>query len=92
MIGNIFLIINAISCFGIATRLMFFQKKDGQHRWGVSILAYIMISCAAYIFFNIITGNYTEAQPAEAIFNLIVMLALFRAKGNLSKIIPILQV
>lgn len=88
MIGNIFLIINAVSCFGIATRLMFFQKKEGQHRWAVSILAYIMITCASYIFFNIITGHYTESQPAEAIFNLIVMLALLRARGNLAKIIP----
>ena len=87
MIGNIFLIINAASCLGIALRVMFFQKTAGQHRWVLSAFAYILITCSFWIFANIITGHYSEANPAEAVFNLIVFLLLVRTKGNLAKLI-----
>ena len=76
---------NAIICLMLALRLMFFQKT-GRYRFFISLTAYLAILSAAWIALRIFYGKYTQVDPAEFFLNLTTCIAVWRARGNISKI------
>ena len=81
------MIVNALACLVIILRLMYFNKENRTHKKSAALLAYGMIVCAGFVLFHIITGQYSRAEPAEVLFNVIISVLLVRSKGNVSKLI-----
>lgn len=76
---------NAVVCFLIMFRLMFFNKAGKSRRFGVSVFAYLIILAAGYIAFRIISGYYVQVDPGELMLNAMVCIAVWLAGGNLAK-------
>ena len=85
--SNLFMLINAGACLVIVLRLMYFSKENKQHKLSAALLAYGMILCAGFVLFHILTGQYSHAEPAEVLFNVIISVLLVRSKGNVSQLI-----
>ena len=75
---------NAIICLMLALRLMFFKNRPLS--FFISQTAYPAILSAAWIALRILYGKYTQVDPAEFFLNLTICIAVWRARGNISKI------
>ena len=78
---------NAIICMAIVLRLMFFSKSGKQHRPGYAWMAYLLILSAGFTSFRIFLGHYTYVDPGELFLNAAICIAVWRAKGNLAKVV-----
>ena len=76
---------NASVCMLIAIRLMFFQRNGRRHRRLMAVLAYIIILAAGYISFRIWFGQYVRVDPAELLLNVTILIAVYRARGNIAQ-------
>ena len=76
---------NAAVCMLIAIRLMFFQRNGRRHRRLMAVLAYIIILAAGYISFRIWFGQYVRVDPAELLLNFTILIAVYRARGNIAQ-------
>ena len=76
---------NAAVCMLIAIRLMFFQRNGRRHRRLMALLAYIIILAAGYISFRIWFGQYVRVDPAELLLNFTILIAVYRARGNIAQ-------
>ncbi|EOH0525695.1 phage holin family protein [Klebsiella aerogenes] len=88
---TIFLDVNAIVCMLIVVRLMFFSKSGRRHRPAVAVMAYLIILSAGYIAFSILFGKYLQVDPGELFLNIGVCIAVWRADGNLAKVVKVSQ-
>ncbi len=77
---------NAIVCLLIALRLMFYQRGKNHRPW-VSLVAYIIILASAYIAFRIFYHQYEQVDFSEFLLNVSILIAVWRAKGNIVKAI-----
>ncbi|MEG1111404.1 MAG: phage holin family protein [Hafnia sp.] len=78
---------NAIICMAIVMRLMFFSKAGKTHRPGYAWMAYLLILSAGFTAFRILLGHYSNVDPGELFLNLAICIAVWRAKGNLAKVV-----
>lgn len=78
---------NAIICMAIVFRLMFFSKTGRRHRPGYAWMAYFLILSAGFTAFRILLGHYSNVDPGELLLNLAICIAVWRAKGNLAKVV-----
>lgn len=78
---------NAIICMAIVFRLMFFSKTGRRHRPGYAWMAYFLILSAGFTAFRILLGHYSNVDPSELFLNLAICIAVWRAKGNLAKVV-----
>ena len=78
---------NAIVCMAIVMRLMFFSKAVKTHRPGYAWMAYLLILSAGFTAFRILLGHYTNVDPGELFLNAAICIVVWRAKGNLAKVI-----
>jgi cell division protein FtsB len=77
--------LNAAACAVIALRLLFF-RKSGEHRPGMAWLAYFLILASSWTSFRIWHGDYVVVDYGELSMNIVVCVAILRAKGNIAKI------
>ncbi|HDL6962248.1 TPA: phage holin family protein [Yersinia enterocolitica] len=77
--------INAIACLLIVGRLMFYQREE-RYSFVMSLVSYLVILASAWTAISIIWGVYDHADPADFFLHVMFCVAVFRAKGNLSKI------
>lgn len=82
----IFQDLNAIILMLTVVRLMFFSKSGKRHRPAVAWLAYLMILAAGFTAFRIFYGKYIQVDPGELMLNLVICIAVWRARGNLAKV------
>ncbi|EOZ4422645.1 phage holin family protein [Escherichia coli] len=78
---------NAVVCMAIVMRLMFFSKTGRKHRPGYAWMAYLLILAAGFTAFRILLGHYVYVDPGELFLNLAICAAVWRAKGNLAKVV-----
>lgn len=78
---------NAVVCMAIMMRLMFFSKTGKTHRPGYAWMAYLLILATGFNAFRILLGHYNHVDPGELLLNLAVCIAVWRAKGNLAKVV-----
>lgn len=75
--------INALASLLIAVRLLVCRKRGPRRLF--SLVAYVMILACSWTTFRIICGYYIQPDPAECFINVALCVAVWRAKGNLSK-------
>ena len=50
-------------------------------------MAYLLILAACFTAFRILLGHYSNVDPGELFLNLAICIAVWRAKGNLAKVV-----
>lgn len=78
--------VNALVCFSIMLRLMFFRRNGSRFRLGIAWIAYGIILASGFIAFSTWLNYYTSVHPAEVILNITVCVAIWRANGNIARI------
>lgn len=78
--------LNALACIMISFRLMFFRKRSMRRRRLMEFLAYGLILAPAFTAFRIWHGDYVQVDYGELVVNLVVCIAVWRARGNIAKI------
>ncbi|WP_426817910.1 phage holin family protein [Winslowiella sp. 2C04] len=82
---------NVATCAAIVLRLMCFRKRGARHNWWASWLAYLIIIAYASVPFRYFFDYYTNTHWASVILNLIICVAVFRARGNVAQIFSVLR-
>ncbi|MBJ9008866.1 phage holin family protein [Citrobacter koseri] len=83
--------INAGICAVIVLSLMFYQRDGARHRPIVSLLAYFTVLVYASIPFRYLFGLYQESHWMVVIINILICAAVLWARGNVARLINILQ-
>ncbi|HHW7209480.1 TPA: phage holin family protein [Escherichia coli] len=83
--------INAFICAVIVLVLMFYQRDGARHRPIISMLAYLVVLIYASIPFRYLFGLYQESHWMVVIVNLVICAVVLRVRGNLARLINILQ-
>ncbi|MGL4682169.1 holin [Gibbsiella quercinecans] len=91
MANDPLVIINVFLCIAIVIRLSAFRKRGAKHRWWASWLAYVIILAYASVPFRFMFDLYHHTHWAAAVLNLIICVAVFRAKGNVAKLFHVLR-
>lgn len=78
--------INAVALILITIRLMFFRKRSLRRRRQMQFLAYGLILAPAFTAFRIWHGDYVQVDYGELVINLVVCIAVWRARGNIARI------
>ncbi|EKY3916474.1 phage holin family protein [Enterobacter hormaechei] len=91
MAGELTAFFNALICAAIVIVLMFYQRHGARHRPIISILAYITVLVYAAIPLQFIFGLYRDSSWRVVIVNLVNCAIVLRARGNLARLINILQ-
>ena len=86
ILNNTLLNINAMVCFLIMLRLMFFRRNGSRFRPGMAWVAYAIILASGFIAFSTWLQYYTSVHPAELILNITVCVAIWQANGNIARI------
>lgn len=74
---------HALICGATAARLLFFQGK-GQPNRLMAAIAYLMIVALSWTTFRILYGQYVQIDISEIFIDLLVCVAVWRAKGNVA--------
>lgn len=84
---SILLNINAVVCMLIMLRLMFFRRNGCRYRLMMAGIAYAIILAAGFIAFSIWFKRYAYVDPAEVILNIAICIAIWRADGNIARLV-----
>ncbi|MBI0678983.1 phage holin family protein [Citrobacter koseri] len=83
--------INAIICAVIVIVLMFYQRRGARHRPFISFLAYLTVLVYAAIPLKFIFGLYHDSNWLVVLVNVLICAAVLWARGNVARLINILQ-
>lgn len=82
---SLFLNGHALICGATAARLLFFQGKGKPNRI-MAVIAYLLIIALSWTTFRILYGQYVQIDISEIFIDLLVCVAVWRAKGNVAHI------
>jgi len=74
---------HALICGATAARLLFFQGKGKPNRM-MAVIAYLLIIALSWTTFRILYGQYVQIDVSEIFIDLMVSIAIWRAKGNVA--------
>lgn len=85
-INEFLLLVNAISCAGIAAVLGTYQRRGARHRPLAAFFAWLLIVASGSVTILTLTGNYPVANPAETAINVALLIAVISARGNVMRL------
>lgn len=85
-LNEFLLIVNAIACAIGATTLGTFQRKGAKHKFVGGLLALVLIIACGSVTILILTGQYTTANPAETVINVMLCIFVVSARGNVMRV------
>ncbi|HCJ7723613.1 TPA: phage holin family protein [Citrobacter freundii] len=83
--------VNAGVCAVIVLVLMFYQREGTRHRPVISLLAYFVVLVYASVPLRYLFGLYHDSHWLVVIVNLLICAAVLRARGNVARLINLLQ-
>ncbi|MFZ1872510.1 MAG: phage holin family protein [Chania sp.] len=89
MVNDPLVILNVMLCTAIVIRMAFFQRQGKRHRVFVSWLALGIIILYASVPIRFFYQLYTETHWWMVACNLVICIAVFRAKGNVAKLFAV---
>lgn len=85
-LNDFILTLNALVCFLIVLRLAAYKRNGAHYRLIVSICAWLlMVSCGSVTIF-VLTGVYRNASIPETAINLAMLVAVWSARGNITRL------
>ncbi|HEM6694654.1 phage holin family protein [Citrobacter koseri] len=91
MVSDPTALLNSITCAVIVLVLMFYQRRGARHRPFISFLAYLTVLVYAVIPLKFIFGLYHESHWFVVLVNILICAAVLWARGNVARLINILQ-
>lgn len=86
-LNEFLLMVNAIACAVSATTLGTFQRPKGSaHRFLGGVLALVLIIACGSVTIQILTGQYTSANPSETVINVMLCVCVISARGNVMRV------
>ena len=83
-------LVNVIICAVIVVLLMFYRKNGARHRPLISWLAYLLVLVYASVPFRYLFGYY-DASWLVVTVNLIICVAMLKARGNVARLVDALR-
>ena len=88
--NELLLLLKAIACTGIFTRLyMYDWPKDARYRLGITTVAYVMMFCAGAEAALIAMGSVQAASVFEVVLLWSMFILIHAAKGNLARVLSV---
>lgn len=84
------LTLNIIICFAIAIRLFMFKRDTAKYKIYYSLLAWGLICACSAVAILTLFNQIIHAQIAQVIMNLLILICMFKTKGNVSQTIYVL--
>ncbi|WP_191923170.1 phage holin family protein [Pantoea agglomerans] len=84
---NVLLSANAIICAITATRLLTFRRGRSPHNRLMGWLAWLLTVSAASVTIRVLTGEYLYTDWTEVLINLLLCVAVCRARGNVGHLL-----
>lgn len=78
---------NAIICAITAMRLLTFRRGKAQHNRLMGCVAYALTVANAAVTIRVITGEYFYTDWTEVLINLLLCVAICRARGNVGSVL-----
>lgn len=90
VINDLLYWVNALSCMVIASSLAMYRRGDSGHKYAAAAIAWLLIVAAGGNTILIITGEYGASYGSggisEAVINVVLCIAVLRARGNTMKL------
>ncbi|WP_029987501.1 MULTISPECIES: phage holin family protein [unclassified Serratia (in: enterobacteria)] len=77
---------NGLSCGLMCTRMLTYRRNGAKFNRSASLLAYLLIIASGTVAIRIAFSEYRIIDPAETLLNLVLCMAVFRARGNVSQL------
>jgi hypothetical protein len=81
------LFINASICLTIAIRLFLFQRDQHQYKLCYALLAWGLVCASSAVAILTLFNQMSQAQTAQTIMNLLVLICMLKTKGNVAQFI-----
>ncbi|WP_223814474.1 MULTISPECIES: phage holin family protein [unclassified Pantoea] len=78
---------NAVICAITAMRLLTFRRGKSQHNRLMGWLAWLLTVSAASVTIRVLTGEYFYTDWTEVLINLLLCVAVCRARGNVGHLL-----
>lgn len=90
--GTTLVLLQILIYLAIASRLMLFNSEGRTHRPWVSRLAFLLAgssaACAMHLLITLPLQASLPSSPWQTLFIAIVMVGIFKARGNLAYFLP----
>ncbi|QBH95980.1 phage holin family protein [Limnobaculum zhutongyuii] len=86
MFDNPLLAINVVICALIIIRLMTFRRGNKKHNPTRAYLSYFLAVACFVVIVRIVFKQYVYIDWAETVLNLVLCIAIYSAKGNISEL------
>ncbi|MEB7099332.1 phage holin family protein [Escherichia coli] len=91
MLSNVPGLLNVASCTVIVLTLFFYRRRDSRHKPLMSWLAWLLMLLYAFAPLSYLCGRPLATGWPEVFFNLLFCVLVIRARGNVTKIFPLLR-
>lgn len=78
---------NMMSCFFIVFRLIFVNRNRPAQHAGIAMTTWLLAVAYFDVFVSMLSGEYRQVNPSEAVVNLIFCIALYACRGDMKKLI-----
>lgn len=78
---------NALVCLVTSFRLMTYRRAGAAHNGGVAFIAWLLTVAAGAVFIRVVTGEYHHTDWTEVLINLLLCVAVCRARGNVGHLL-----
>lgn len=78
---------NAVICAVTAIRLMTFRRGNASHNRLMGWLAWLLTVSAGSVTIRVLTGDYNYTDWTEVLINLLLCVAVCRARGNVGQLL-----
>ncbi|MCU6342005.1 phage holin family protein [Escherichia coli] len=91
MLNNLPGLLNVASCTVIVLTLFFYRRRDSRYKPLVSWLAWVLMLLYGFVPLSYLCGHPLATGWLEVFFNLLFCVLVVRARGNVTKIFPLLR-
>ncbi|KAA5937618.1 phage holin family protein [Pantoea sp. Bo_2] len=78
---------NAIICAITSMRLLTFRRGKAKHNRLMGWLAWLLAVATASVTIRVLTGEYFYTDWTEVLINLLLCMAIWRARGNVGHLV-----
>jgi len=79
--------VNAIICAITTARLLTFRRGKAKHNRLMGWLAWLLTVATASVTIRVLTGEYVYTDWSEVLINLLLCMAVCRARGNVGHLL-----
>lgn len=91
MLNNLPGLLNVALCSFIVPTLFFYRRRDSRHKPLMSWLAWLLMTVYARPPLAFLCGTILPGNWLVVFFNLLFCVLVIRARGNVTKIFPLLR-